>query len=81
MGCVWPTLVALAGGKFRGDGGSAVGIMVAAGVLSIPLIQIVIGFTSQPDVLGLRCSLFGLSGLSLLNLLLIFRIFPQPSIA
>lgn len=75
MGCVWPTLVALAGSKFRRDSGSAVGIMVAAGALSIPLIQVLIGFTSQPDILGLRRSLLGLTVLSLLNLLLIFRIF------
>ncbi|MBN2554027.1 MAG: MFS transporter, partial [Spirochaetales bacterium] len=53
MGCVWPTLVALAGRRFRGDSGSAVGIMVAAGALSVPLIQIVIGFTSRPEILGL----------------------------
>ena len=75
MGCIWPTLVALAGSKFRGDSGSAVGIMVAAGAMSIPPIQVLIGFTSQPDVLGLRRSLLGLTVLSLLNLLLIFRIF------
>jgi fucose permease len=75
MGCIWPTLVALAASKFRSSSGSAVGIMVAAGALSIPLIQLVIGFTSRPDILGLRRSLFGLAVLSLLNLLLIMRIF------
>lgn len=81
MDCVWPTLVALAGSKFRGDSGIAVGIMVAAGALSIPLIQVLIGFTSQPDVFGLRRSLLGPSVLNLLNLLLISRILRKPSIA
>jgi fucose permease len=81
MGCVWPTLVALAGSKFRGDSGSAVGIMVAAGALSIPLIQVLIGVTSQSEVLGLRRSLLGLSFISLLNLLLIVRIFHRSTVA
>ncbi|UCF99946.1 MAG: MFS transporter [Spirochaetaceae bacterium] len=79
MGCIWPTLVALAGSRFRGDSGSAVGIMVAAGALSIPLIQMVIGFTSRADILGLKNSLLGLSALSVLNLLLILRIFRRSS--
>jgi MFS family permease len=75
MGCIWPTLVALAGSKFRNASGSAVGIMVAAGALSIPLIQLAIGFTSRPDILGLRRSLLGLTVISLLNLVLVLRIF------
>jgi FHS family glucose/mannose:H+ symporter-like MFS transporter len=75
MGCVWPTLVALAGSRFRGDSGSAVGIMVAAGALSIPLVQMTVGFTSRPDILGLKNTLLGLAVLSAVNLLLILRIF------
>jgi len=75
MGCVWPTLVALAGSRFRGDSGSAVGIMVASGALSVPLIQVILGFTSRPAVLGLKNSLLGLTVLTALNLLLILRIF------
>ena len=75
MGCIWPTLVALAGSRFRSDSGSVIGIMVAAGALSIPLIQMLIGFTSDPAVLGLRRSLLGLGGLSALNLFLIARTF------
>jgi hypothetical protein len=65
----------LAGSKFRNASGSAVGIMVAAGALSIPLIQLAIGFTSRPDILGLRRSLLGLTVISLLNLVLVLRIF------
>jgi fucose permease len=79
MGCVWPTLVAVAGSRFRGDSGSAVGIMVASGALSIPLIQLAIGFSSRPEVLGLRQSLVALAGLSLLNLLLVLRVFRRSS--
>jgi fucose permease len=80
MGCVWPTLVALAGSRFRGDSGSAVGIMVAAGALSIPLVQMAVGFTSRSDILGLKNTLMGLAALSAVNLLLILRIFrPPPS--
>jgi fucose permease len=75
MGCVWPTLVALAGKRFKGDSGSAVGIMVAAGALSIPLVQMAVGFSSRPDILGLKNTLLGLSVLTALNLLLILRIF------
>jgi MFS family permease len=81
MGCIWPTLVALAGSRFPGDSGSAVGIMVASGALSIPLVQMLIGFTSEPAVLGLRRSLLGLSVLSMLNLLLIARIFRNTPVA
>jgi MFS transporter, FHS family, glucose/mannose:H+ symporter len=75
MGCVWPTLVALAGSRFRGDSGSAVGIMVAAGALSVPLVQMAVGFTSRSDILGLKNTLLGLALLSAVNLLLILRIF------
>lgn len=75
MGCVWPTLVALAGSRFRGDSGSAVGIVVAAGALSVPLVQMAVGFTSRSDILGLKNTLLGLALLSVVNLLLILRIF------
>jgi fucose permease len=81
MGCVWPTLVALGGRKFRGDSGSAVGIIVAAGALSIPVTQLVIGFTSKASVLGLRKSLLGLALVSILNLLLILRIYRRPRVS
>jgi fucose permease len=82
MGCVWPTLVALAGKRFKGDTGSAVGIMVAAGALSVPLVQMVVGFTSRPDILGLKNTLLGLAALTALNLLVILRIFRRhPSVA
>jgi fucose permease len=75
MGCVWPTLVAIAGSRFRGDSGSAVGIMVAAGALSIPLVQIAVGYLSDPGVIGLKRTLAALALLSSVNLLLILRIF------
>ena len=48
---------------------------MAAGALSVPLIQVAIGFTSRPEILGLRRSLLALTVLSAANLLLILRIF------
>lgn len=70
MGAVWPTIVAMAGRIYRGTSGAAVGFMVAAGALSIPIIQIVLGALSE--LIGLRYSLLSLGILNCLNLVLTF---------
>jgi fucose permease len=76
MGSVWPTIVALAGQRFRGSSGTAIGIVVAAGALAIPVVQLLIGVVSQESLLGLRGSMLSLGLFSLLNLILVARIFP-----
>ncbi|MBN1834666.1 MAG: MFS transporter [Spirochaetales bacterium] len=75
MGAVWPTLVALAAARFRRASGTAVGIVVAAGALAVPIVQSVVGLTSRPELLGLRRSLLALSALTLLDLFLVLGVF------
>jgi FHS family glucose/mannose:H+ symporter-like MFS transporter len=75
MGGVWPTLVALAAARFRRSSGTAVGIVVAAGALAIPIVQLLVGQLSRPGLLGLRNSLLGLSLLTLLDLVLVLVVF------
>lgn len=71
MGAVWPTLVALASARFRDSSGLAVGLLVAAGACSIPLVQPIVGFLSERPGFGLRWTLLGMGGLSFANLLLV----------
>jgi fucose permease len=78
MGSVWPTIVALAGERFRESSGTAIGIVVAAGALAIPVVQLLVGLLSRESLLGLRGSMLSLGLFSLLNLLLVARIFPPP---
>jgi fucose permease len=75
MGAVWPTLVALAAVRFRRASGTAVGIVVAAGALAIPIVQYLIGLLSRPGLLGLRRSLLGLGALTVLDLILVLVVF------
>ena len=78
MGAVWPTLVASAAVHFRASSGTAVGIVVAAGALAIPIVQYLVGLFSRPELLGLRNSLLALSVLTLLNLALVLAVFRRP---
>jgi fucose permease len=80
MGAIWPTLVALAGARFRDSSGLAVGLLVAAGACSVPLIQPVVGLLSEAGSLGLRGALLALSGLSAANFCLVaLRLRPRPT--
>lgn len=71
MGAVWPTLVALAGARFREVSGTAIGIIVAAGGIAVPLTQLAVGFLSRAQALGLRFTLLSLSAFTLLDYLLV----------
>jgi fucose permease len=71
MGCVWPTLVSIVGARFRESSGTAVGIMVAAGGLAVPLIQPILGFLSRDDLLGLQFCLLSLSIFTLVNIIMV----------
>lgn len=75
MGAVWPTIVALAAARFRRASGTAVGIVVAAGALAVPIVQSLVGLLSRPGLLGLRLSLLSLSILTLLDLVLVLVMF------
>jgi MFS family permease len=76
MGCVWPTLVAMAGAQFRSQSGTAIGLMVASGALAIPVVQLLMGLISQPRLLGLRGSLLCVAVLPLVDLLVVARLRP-----
>jgi nitrate/nitrite transporter NarK len=71
MGAVWPTLVAIVGARFRESSGAAVGIMVAAGGLGVPFIQPIVGWLSNPQLLGLRYTLAALGVFTVVNLVLL----------
>jgi fucose permease len=60
MGCVWPTLVAMTGTRFRDTSGSAVGLVIAAGACAAPIMQQIIGVLSRDSIFGLRYTLMGL---------------------
>ncbi len=77
MGCVWPTLVALTGAMFRGSSGTAVGIVISAGGLAVPLIHPLIGFASGPGLLGLKASLLALGIFTVLNIMIVQFIAPK----
>jgi fucose permease len=72
MGVVWPTIVAVAGRTFRASSGAAVGTMLAAGALGIPVIQPVMGALTQ--LWGLQAALLSLGLLTITNLFLCRRI-------
>jgi fucose permease len=72
MGVIWPTIVAVAGRMFRGSSGAAVGTMLAAGALGIPVIQPVMG--ALTELWGLQAALLSLGLLTLTNLALSRRI-------
>jgi fucose permease len=72
MGPVWPTLVSIAGVRFRDSTGMAVGMLIAAGAVAVPLVQPLIGLLSQAA--GLRIALLSLSAATLANLFLVSRV-------
>jgi fucose permease len=74
MGAVWPTIVSIAGARFKDSSGMGVGVLIAAGALAVPIIQPLIGLLSQPHLLGLRFTLLALSTATLANLFLVSRI-------
>ncbi len=73
MGAVWPTLVAMAGRRYRRDSGTAIGALVASGGVAVALIQLAVGWLSAPQRLGLRATLLGLAAFSAANLLVVRR--------
>lgn len=68
MGVIWPTIVAVAGRAFRESSGAAVGTMLAAGALGIPVIQPVMG--ALTELWSLRAALLSLGILTIANLAL-----------
>ena len=80
MGAIWPTLVALAGARYRRSSGLAIGILTASGGVAVALIQLAIGYLSQPRLLGLRLTLLALAGFTASNLLIVRRALrPRPA--
>lgn len=78
MGGFWPTMVGMAGARFRGNSGVAVGVVVGLGGLGSSLIQIVIGSLSKIPALGLRGALVFLFVLMLINWLIVRKL-TQPA--
>lgn len=74
MGAFWPTLVGMAGARFRGNSGVAVGVVVGLGGLAASLIQIAIGSLAKIPALGLRGALISLFALMFLNLAIVMRL-------
>jgi len=74
MGTIWPTLISMAGSRYRKSTGSAVGIMVASSASAIPIIHLLIGLFSQEALFGLRYTLCGLLLFTATNLLIVRRI-------
>jgi len=73
MGAVWPTLVAMAGRRYRQASGTAIGALVASGGVAVALIQLAVGWLSAPQRLGLRATLLGLAAFSAANFLVVRR--------
>jgi len=73
MGAVWPTLVAMAGRRYRGASGTAIGALVASGGVAVALIQLAVGWLSAAQRLGLRVTLLGLAVFTAANLLVVRR--------
>jgi fucose permease len=71
MGAIWPTLVAVAGRRYREGSGTAIGALVASGGLAVALIQLAVGWLSAPQRLGLRVTLLGLAVFTAANLLVV----------
>jgi fucose permease len=71
MGAIWPTLVAVAGRRYRQGSGTAIGALVASGGAAVALIQLAVGWLSAPQRLGLRVTLLGLAVFTAANLLVI----------
>jgi DHA1 family inner membrane transport protein len=73
MGAVWPTLVAIAGRRYRQASGTAIGALTASGGLAVAVIQLAIGWLSAPRALGLRATLLALSAFTVANFLVVRR--------
>jgi fucose permease len=73
MGAVWPTLVAIAGRRYRRASGTAIGALTASGGLAVAVIQLAIGWLSAPRLLGLRTTLLALSAFTAANFLVVGR--------
>ncbi|NOY10313.1 MAG: MFS transporter [Spirochaetes bacterium] len=69
MGPVWPTLVSVAGTRYSGSNGFAVGTLIAVGGIAVSLVQPLIGILSKQSVLGLRLTMLSLSLLTIYNLI------------
>ena len=79
MGAIWPTLVAVAGRRYREGSGTAIGALVASGGLAVALIQLAVGWLSAPQRLGLRVTLLGLAVFTAANLLVVRGALPARS--
>jgi fucose permease len=73
MGAVWPTLVAIAGRRYRQVSGTAIGALTASGGVAVAVIQLAIGWLSAPRALGLRATLLALSAFTVANFLVVRR--------
>ncbi len=73
MGAVWPTLVAMAGRRYRRASGTAIGALTASGGVAVAVIQLAIGWLSAPQRLGLRLTLLALSAFTAANFLVVRR--------
>jgi fucose permease len=73
MGAVWPTLVAIAGRRYRQASGTAIGALTASGGVAVAVIQLAIGWLSAPQRLGLRLTLLALSAFTAANFLVVRR--------
>jgi fucose permease len=73
MGAIWPTLVALAGARYRQSSGIVIGILTASGGVAVALIQLAVGLLAQPRLLGLRFTLLCLAVFTAANLLIVAR--------
>lgn len=60
-GTVWPTLVSVAGRRFRSSSGAAIGLMAAAGATAIPATQFVVGWLTSILSIGPRGALLCLA--------------------
>ena len=74
MGAIWPTLVALAGARYRQASGLAIGILTGSGGVAVALVQLAVGYLARPGLLGLRFTLLALAVFTALNLLIVRRI-------
>jgi fucose permease len=82
MGAIWPTLVALAGARYRQSSGLAIGILTASGGVAVALIQLAVGWLARPGLLGLRFTLLALAGFTAANLFIVrraLRLRPAPT--
>jgi fucose permease len=73
MGAIWPTLVAMAGRRYRQASGTVIGLLAASGGLAVAVIQLAVGWLSAPERLGLRTVLLALALLTAANFFIVRR--------